>query len=425
MSASSAGAATKKEPGLGSKTFATLQRVGKSLMLPIAVLPAAGLLLRLGQDDLLGGVWAPFQILSLAGGAIFDNLAMLFALGVAIGFAKKSDGSTALAGLVGYLVFKNVLTYYATPDLELQAAVANSDFADKVKIPPADTVDPGVFGGIVIGITSALLWQRYHRTKLPAALAFFSGRRLVPMLTAVAGIVWAIIFGFAWPPIGDALDSMASWMYDNGPVGAFAYGIANRLLIPFGLHHIINSFVWFQTPQCPTATGSTAGDLNCFFNATEGREKYGLFMTGFFPIMMFALPAAAFAMVHEAKDKVAASVLPAAALTAFLTGVTEPLEFSFMFVAPLLYGIHALFTGLSMAISYGIGARAGFTFSAGAFDYVLNFGKATKPLLLLVMGAVLAVVYYFLFRFAIRKWNLRTPGNEPDDAEVDEAMTAA
>ena len=273
MSASSAGAATKKEPGLGSKTFATLQRVGKSLMLPIAVLPAAGLLLRLGQDDLLGGVWAPFQILSLAGGAIFDNLAMLFAVGVAIGFAKKSDGSTALAGLVGYLVFKNVLTYFATPDDATAQLVADAGLTGSVTVPPADKVDPGVFGGIVIGITAALLWQRYHRTKLPAALAFFSGRRLVPMLAAVAAIVWAIAFGFLWPPIGDALDSMASWMYDNGPLGAGVYGAVNRLLIPFGLHHIINSFVWFQTPECPTATGTTAGDLNCFFNATGDRSE--------------------------------------------------------------------------------------------------------------------------------------------------------
>lgn len=424
MSASSAGAATKNEPGLGSKIFATLQRVGKSLMLPIAVLPAAGLLLRLGQDDLLGGVWEGFTILSLAGGAIFDNLAMLFAVGVAIGFAKKSDGSTALAGLVGYLVFKNVLTYFATPNEEAAKQIADAGLQNLVTVKPLDTVDPGVFGGIVIGITSALLWQKYHRTKLPAALAFFSGRRLVPMLTAVAGILWAIVFGFVWPPIGDALDSMAAWMYDNGPIGAAAYGMVNRLLLPFGLHHIINSFVWFQTPTCPTIDGTTAGDLNCFFNATEDQGKYGLFMTGFFPIMMFALPAAAFAMVHEAKDKVAASVLPAAALTAFLTGVTEPLEFSFMFVAPLLYGIHALFTGLSMAIAYGLGARAGFTFSAGAFDYVLNWGLATKPWLLLIMGAVLGVVYYFMFRFAIRKWKMTTPGNEPDDAEMDEANIA-
>jgi PTS system N-acetylglucosamine-specific IIC component len=432
MSASSAGSATKKEPGIGSKTFAALQRVGKSLMLPIAVLPAAGLLLRLGQPDLLGDVWEvdgkyPFTILSLAGGAIFDNLAMLFAVGVAIGYAKKSDGSTALAGLVGYLVFKNVLTYFATPDDATAALVEEAGLTGKVQIPPAEKVDPGVFGGIVIGITSALLWQRYHRTKLPQALAFFSGRRLVPMLTATAAIVWAIVFGFVWPPIGHSLNNLAEWMYDNGEVGAGLYGTVNRLLIPFGLHHIINSFVWFQTPVCPAAElplGETAGDLNCFFNATEGRERYGLFMTGFFPIMMFALPAAAFAMVHSARDKVAASVLPAAALTAFLTGVTEPLEFSFMFVAPALYGIHAVFTGLSMALSYGLGARAGFTFSAGAFDYVLNWGKATKPWLLIPIGIGLAVIYYFLFRFAIKKWNLRTPGNEEDAEEQDKALVA-
>ena len=433
MSASSAGAATTKEPGLGSKTFAALQRVGKSLMLPIAVLPAAGLLLRLGQNDLLGDIWEvngkyPFTILSLAGGAIFDNLAMLFAVGVAIGYAKKSDGSTALAGLVGYLVFKNVLTYFVTPDDATAALVEQAGLTGKVTVPPAEKVDPGVFGGIVIGITSALLWQRYHRTKLPQALAFFSGRRLVPMVAAVAAIVWAIVFGFVWPPIGHALNDLAEWMYDNGEVGAGLYGMVNRLLIPFGLHHIINSFVWFQTPTCVAAdlpAGQTTGDLNCFFNATEDREKFGLFMTGFFPIMMFALPAAAFAMVHSAKDKLAAGVLPAAALTAFLTGVTEPLEFSFMFVAPLLYGFHALMTGLSMALSYGLGARAGFTFSAGAFDYVLNYGKATKPLLLLVIGAIWAVIYYFAFRFAIGKWNLRTPGNEEDASAEDEALTAA
>jgi PTS system N-acetylglucosamine-specific IIC component len=245
------------------------------------------------------------------------------------------------------------------------------------------------------------------------------------MLTALAGIVLAIIFGFLWPPIGHALNNLATWMYDNGTVGAGIYGTINRLLIPFGLHHIINSFVWFQAGECPTNTGVTHGDLNCFFNATEGREKYGLFMTGFFPIMMFALPAAAFAMVHEARDKVAASVLPAAALVAFLTGVTEPLEFSFMFVAPLLYGLHAVLTGISMAVSYGLGARQGFTFSAGAFDFVLNWNIATKPWLLLIIGVIIAPIYYFIFRFAIRKWNLRTPGREEDAEAQDAAMVAS
>ena len=247
------------------------------------------------------------------------------------------------------------------------------------------------------------------------------------MLAASAAIVWAIVFGFFWPPIGEALNDMAEWMYDNGELGAGVFGVVNRLLIPTGLHHIINSFVWFQAGECPTNTeaGFMNGDLNCFFNATEDREKYGLFMTGFFPIMMFALPAAAFAMMHEAKDKVAASVLPAAALTAFLTGITEPLEFSFMFVAPLLYGVHALLTGVSMALSYGLGARDGFGFSAGLMDFVLNWGLATKPWLLLIIGAGFAVLYYFLFRFAIRKFNLRTPGNEEDAEAMDEEMTAA
>lgn len=408
----------------GSTVFAMLQRIGKSLMLPIAVMPAAGLLLRLGQDDLLGGVWEPFTILAKAGGGIFDNLDMLFAVGVAIGFAKKADGSTALAGVVGFLVFRNVLTYFVVPDDATAAAVEEAGLTGSVTVPPAETVDPKVFGGIVIGITTALLWQKYHRTKLPAALAFFSGRRFVPMLTAVAGMLWAIAFGFVWPAISDVLNSASNWMYDNGEVGAGIYGTLNRLLIPFGLHHIINSFVWFQAGECPTATGFTTGDLNCFFNATEDQGKYGLFMTGFFPIMMFALPAAAFAMVHEAKDKIAASVLPSAALVAFLTGVTEPLEFSFMFVAPLLYGLHAVMTGLSMALSYGLGARQGFTFSAGAFDFLLNWNIATKPWLLLIIGLVLAPIYYVLFRFVIRRWNLMTPGREEDAEAQDAAMVA-
>jgi PTS system N-acetylglucosamine-specific IIC component len=418
MSSSSATAAAKKGGG-GQSAFAVLQRIGKSLMLPIAVLPAAGILLRLGQPDLLGGVGesapslgdGPLSILSLAGGAIFDNLPMLFSVGVAIGFAKKSDGSTALAGLVGFLVFRNVLLFHSF----------DTDPEKDGVQPP----DPGVFGGIVIGITAAMLWAKFHRTKLPAALAFFSGRRLVPMIVAVTALGWGIVFGFIWPPIGDALNNMASWMYDNGELGAGVYGLVNRLLIPTGLHHIINSFVWFQAGSCPTKTVVMHGDLNCFFNATEDQGKYGLFMTGFFPIFMFALPAAAFAMVAEAKDKVAASVLPAAALTAFLTGVTEPLEFSFMFAAPFLYGIHAVLTGISMGFTYGIGVRDGFTFSAGFMDYVLNWGKATKPFLIIPIGAVFAVIYYFLFRVLIRKMNLETPGREKDAAEEDAVMTAA
>lgn len=393
--------------------FEILQRIGKSLMLPIAVLPAAGLLLRLGQGDLLGqfgettagAADGPFSILSKAGSAIFANLPILFAVGVAIGFARKSDGSTALAAAVGYLVFQNVLTY--------QAFNTSGDPATFV------APDPGVIGGIAIGVTAALLWEKYHRQKLPAALAFFSGRRLVPMLTAFAGILWGIVFGFVWPSIGHLLNDLATWMYAHGPLGAGIYGFLNRMLIPTGLHHIINSFVWFQAGSCPTKSGVAHGDLTCFFNATADHAKYGLFMTGFFPIFMFALPAAAFAMVAEAKDKTAAAILPAAALVAFLTGVTEPLEFSYMFVAPMLYGFHAVMTGLSMALSYALGARSGFGFSAGAMDFLLNLGISTKPWVIVAMGLVFGLIYYVVFRAVIRRLDLKTPGREDDALEQD------
>lgn len=394
-----------------TSAFAVLQRVGKSLMLPIAVLPAAGLFLRLGQADLLGQFGesvagagdGPLSILSKAGEAIFANLAMLFALGVSIGFAKKSDGSTALAGVVGYLVFANVLTFHAFD---------TNPAADVVTAP-----NPGVFGGIVMGITSALLWQRFHRTKLPSALAFFSGRRLVPMLAALAGIAWGVAFGIVWPAIGEVLNNVATWMYAHGPLGAGAFGMANRLLIPTGLHHILNSFVWFQAGDCATAAGTAHGDLTCFFNATDSTGQYGLFMTGFFPIFMFALPAAALAMMHEARNKAAAGMLMAAALTAMLTGVTEPLEFSFMFVAPLLFLLHAGMTGLAMALTYALGARDGFGFSAGLFDFALNWNLASKPWLLVLIGLGFGALYYVVFRWAIRRWNLRTPGREDDAVE--------
>ncbi len=386
-----------------------LQRIGKSLMLPIAVLPAAGLLLRLGQGDLLGQLGqtapgaadGPLSILSKAGSAIFTNLPIIFALGVAIGFAKKSDGSTALAAGVGYLVFKNVLTY--------QAFNVSEDPATFV------APDPGVIGGIVMGVTTALLWEAYHLTELRPALAFFSGRRLVPMLSAFAGILWGIVFGFVWPTMGHLLNGLATWMYAHGPLGAGLYGLLNRVLIPTGLHHILNTFVWFQAGTCQTHSGVAHGDLTCFFNATTDQGKYGLFMTGFFPIFMFALPAAAFAMLAEAKDRTAAAILPAAAVVAFLTGLAEPLEFTFMFVAPVLYGFHAVMTGLSLALSYALGARSGFGFSAGAMDFLLNLGISTRPWVIVLLGLVFAVIYYVVFRAVIRRFNLRTPGREGDD----------
>jgi PTS system N-acetylglucosamine-specific IIC component len=422
---STASATAARSPGFGSKAFSIAQRVGRSLMLPIAVLPAAAILLRLGQADLLGtdglGWTRIAEIIGNAGGVLFDNLPLIFAVGVAIGFAKKADGSTAFAAVVGYLVFQNVL----------------KAFGPMVKVDPACTVatcatqhsppNVGVLGGIVVGITTALLWQRFHRIKLVPWLAFFGGRRFVPIITAVSAILLGVAFGVIWPPIGDALARFATWLYNHGPIGAGIFGATNRALIPVGLHHVLNSFLWFQAGDCTNAAGTTLhGDLTCFLNAKNRGPDVGIFMAGFFPIMMFALPAACFAMIHEAKTnqrKAAAGLLISAALTSFVTGITEPIEYAFLFVAPLLFAVHAVLTGVSMALAAAFGIRDGFGFSAGLIDYVLNFNIATKPLLLLVIGAVYAAVYYFLFRFLIRRFNLATPGREPEDSTDSEVGT--
>lgn len=409
--------ATTGARGRGSAFFAVLQRIGRSLMLPIAVLPAAAILLRLGQADLLGadglGWERVAEVVGKAGGALFENLPLLFAVGVAVGFARKSDGSTALAAVVGYLVFTNVLTAFgemAPVDAACEGATCTLE-----RTPP----NVGVLGGIVIGITAALLYQRFYRIKLVPWLAFFGGRRFVPIITAVAALAWGVLFGLVWPPIGEALGSFAEWLYDNGPLGAGLFGVANRALIPLGMHHFLNSFLWFQAGECTNAAGETLhGDLTCFFNAEDRGPNVGIFMTGFFPIMMFAMPAAALAMIHEAKDnrrKATAGILVSAALTSFVTGVTEPIEFAFLFVAPVLFAAHAVLTGVSMALTAALGVRDGFGFSAGLIDYILNFNIAERPLLILPIGAVYAAVYYVLFRFLIRRFDLMTPGREPDD----------
>jgi len=407
----------------GSGFLAVLQRIGRSLMLPIAVLPAAALLLRLGQDDLLGpdglGWTRPAEVVGNAGAALFDNLPLLFAVGVAVGFARRSDGSTAVAGLVGYLVFSNVLKAFG-PMIPVDPACQGS--ACKLE---HDAPNVGVLGGIVIGLVAAVLWQRYYRIKLPPWLAFFGGRRFVPIVTAFAALGIGIVFGIVWPPIGTALGNFAEWLYGLGPVGAGVYGAANRALIPIGMHHFLNSFIWFQAGECKDAAGAVFhGDLTCFFNADPRGPDIGIFMAGFFPIMMFALPAAALAMIHEARTaerKAAAGLLLSAALTSFVTGVTEPLEFAFLFVAPLLFVVHALLTGLSLAIVAALGVRDGFGFSAGLIDYLLNFNIATRPLLIIPVGLVYAVVYYFLFRTLIRRFDLATPGRERTEEEAEEA----
>lgn len=369
-----------------------LQRIGKALMLPIAVLPAAGLLLRFGQDDLLG---IPF--IANAGNAIFANLALIFAIGVAMGFAKDSNGAAALSGAIGFLVLT-------------EGAIAIDE-----------NINMGVLGGIIAGIIAGLLYNRFHDIKLPDWLGFFSGRRFVPIITSVTMILLAAIAGFAWPPIQGAIDSLGNWIIGLGALGSGLFGFLNRLLIPLGLHHVLNSLFWFQFGEFEGVNG----DIARFF---AGDPSAGAYMTGFFPVMMFGLPAAAFAIIATAKPenrKAVSGMFIGLALTSFLTGITEPIEFSFMFIAPLLYGVHAILTGVSMWVTSLLGIRDGFTFSAGALDYALNFNIAEKPLLLLGIGVIYAIVYFVIFYALIKAFNLKTPGREDETDVVEEEEVPA
>jgi PTS system N-acetylglucosamine-specific IIC component len=400
----------------GRFNLAPIQKFGRSLMLPIASLPAAGLLLRLGQDDLLGkdglGWNAVASVIGAAGGALFNALPLLFAVGVAIGMAKKADGSTALAAVVGYLVFKGV----------------GDAMSPLIGLPADDKgtqtlVNYGVLGGILVGLIASWLWQRYYRISLPPYLAFFGGRRFVPMITALATMILAVLMSFVYPAFRTGLTAVGEWVAGNAIVGGFVFGTLNRLLIPLGLHHIPNNIVWFQIGDFTKADGSIVhGDLTRFF---AHDPSAGIFMTGFFPIMMFALPAACLAIWQEAKPKnrlAVGGIMLSVALTSFLTGVTEPIEFSFMFIAWPLYIAHALLTGLSLAITNALGVHMGFSFSAGLFDYVLNWNIGTNPWLIIPIGLAFAVVYYFVFRFVIRRWNLKTPGREDEGEESSVAL---
>ncbi|GJF09338.1 PTS glucose transporter subunit IIBC [Mycolicibacterium cyprinidarum] len=412
MSGTTKSQGKSNKSGLRIPGFAQLQRLGKSLMLPIAVLPAAGILLRLGQDDLLGRIETPvigpfFDAMSAAGGALFANLPLLFAVGVAIGFAKKADGSTALAAVVGYLVMDAVFT-------TMSPIVLNGELD---KAGDQAQINYSVFAGIVVGLVTAALFDRYHTIQLPSYLGFFGGRRFVPIVVSVASLLIAFAMSYFYPLFEVGLTSLGQFIGGAGALGAFVYGFANRMLIPLGLHHILNSFVWFLYGDYQTPDGTVVtGELTRF---ASGDPTAGILTSGFYPILMFGLPAAALAMIHVAnkrQKKIAIGILSAAGLTAFLTGVTEPLEFAFMFVAFPLYIIHAVLTGLSLAIAYLLDIHLGFSFSAGLIDLLLyGTAPAAKNIpLLIVMGLAFSVLYYVLFRFAITKWNMRTPGREPD-----------
>ncbi|HEX6872206.1 MAG TPA: glucose PTS transporter subunit IIA [Micromonosporaceae bacterium] len=402
-----------KKSGFRIPGFAQLQRLGKSLMLPIALLPAAGILLRLGQDDLLGGIDTPvigpfFDAMSAAGGAVFANLPLLFAIGVAIGFAKKADGSTALAAAAGYLViaavFKTMSPIVLEGELDQAGAQAQINYS--------------VFAGILVGLVTAWLFDKYHTIQLPAYLGFFGGRRFVPIVVSVACLIMGFALSYFYPIFDAGLTSVGQFIGGAGAFGAFTYGFANRMLIPIGLHHILNTYIWFIYGDYQAPDGAVyTGELTRF---AQGDTTAGLLTSGFYPILMFGLPAAALAMIHVANPKqrkVAFGILGAAGLTAFLTGVTEPLEFAFMFVAFPLYLVHAVLTGLSLAIAYLLDIHLGFSFSAGLIDLLLyGTAPAAKNIpLLLLMGVGFFIVYYLLFRLVIRWWNLRTPGREPDE----------
>ncbi|MET8979135.1 PTS transporter subunit EIIC [Streptomyces sp. NPDC004539] len=408
--------------------FQGLQKMGRSLQLPIAVLPAAGILNRLGQPDVFGddglGWTNVSKVMASAGGALLNadlGLPLLFCVGVAIGMAKKADGSTALAAVVGFLVYHNVLHAFpkdcaagakAVPDIGCQAADGSvSAFTFQ---------NPGVFGGIVMGLLAAFFWQRYHRTKLVDWLGFFNGRRLVPIIMAFVAIAVSALCLWVWPPIGDGLENFSDWLNGLGAWGAGVFGIANRALLVVGLHQFLNVPIWFQFGSYTKPDGTVVhGDINMFL---QGDPHAGLFTSGFFPIMMFALPAAALAIAHTARPgrrKEVGGLMLSVALTSFVTGITEPIEYSFLFIAPALYAVHAVLTGVSMAVTWGLGVHDGFSFSAGLIDYVINWNLATRPWAIIPIGLCFAVVYYAVFRFAIVRFDLKTPGREPEEERED------
>jgi PTS system N-acetylglucosamine-specific IIC component len=364
------------------------QRLGKALMTPVAVLPAAALLLRLGAGDVLDLKW-----MFAAGDAIFGNLALLFAIGIAIGLAEENNGVAGLAAAVGFFVLTKVANTFDS------------------------TINMGVLAGIISGLLAAFLYNKYKAIRVPDFLGFFGGKRFVPIITSFYALILGVLAGYVWPLIQSYISSFGNVIATSGATGGFIFGFLNRLLIPLGLHHVINSFAWFQFGEFVDAAGKLiTGDLHRFF---AGDPTAGTFMTGFFPIMMFGLPAACLAMISTAKKeyrKSVAGMLFGVAFTSFLTGITEPIEFLFMFLAPVLYIAHALLSGVSLALTTAFGMRCGFGFSAGFIDYVLSFGISENPIGLLLIGLAFGVVYYLVFVFFIQKLNIPTPGRIEEES---------
>lgn len=432
--------ATAPRSSLGSRAFGFLQKIGKSLMLPVSVLPVAGILLGVGGafingfqqravdkgvcvlngvasacnvegavgDPVRAGVVARpiyifLQILQGSGAPIFAALPLIFAIGVALGLAKN-DGVAALAATIGYLVMNGTI-----------GVIADARGIETTTVLGQDTLDTSVFGGILVGSIAAYMFNRFYRIKLPAYLGFFAGKRFVPIVTAFAAIALGVILAFVWPPIGDLIDNGANEIVKaNTPLAVLIYGLVERSLLPFGLHHIWNAPFFFTLNVGDWKDCN--GILTCFF---AGHPESGILGGGFL-FKMFGLPGGALAIWRMAKPENRTrigSIMMAGALTAFLTGITEPLEFSFLFVAPLLYAAHAVLAGLAFPIMYLLGGRLGYTFSHGAIDYGLFYANGTKPWLVLIIGPIYFVLYFLVFTAMIRTFNLLTPGRE--EAEVD------
>ena len=378
--------------------FNLLQRIGKALMTPIAVLPVAALLLRLGFGDIFDGEVA--HIMKSAGEAIFSDLDLLFGIGIAYGLSRNHDGAAALSGAIGVLIAKAV---YISIDKDLNM---------------------GVFVGIIMGVIAGTLYNRFHTIKLPEFLGFFGGKRFVPIITALSSIGVGVLAGYFWHFAQSAIDTFSNAIIGLEAVGTFIYGSLNRLLIPLGLHHILNSVFWFQLGEYSYLKDGAQvvanGDLHRFF---AGDKTAGVYMAGFYPVMMFGLPAMAYAIylnTEKSYRKKAGAILAGVAFTSFLTGITEPLEFLFLFVAPLLFMLHAILTGLSLAAAQMLDIHAGFGFSAGFIDYMINYKLATNPLLILPLGALFALIYFISAYYTIKLFKLKIFEENADTSKSDE-----
>ena len=418
---------------LFKKSFGVLQRIGKSLTLPIALLPVAGLLMGLGtlfdnqvvlyNFPILNG--ERFQligdIMSSSGNIIFTNLPLLFAVGVA-NEMSSGDGVASLAAIVGFLIMN--ITVGIMAGVDLTQVETNPMYTSVLGIP---TLPTGVFGGILIGLISAAIYNRFYNIKLPEVLGFFSGKRFVPIVAALSGVILGIIMSVIWPPIQNfLLEFSRSMINTNETLSAFIFGLVERALVPFGLHHIWYTPFWYQFGEYINSAGQlVVGDQSIFFAQLRDGVPFtaGTFMTGKFPFMMFGIPAAALAMYHEAdkrKKKIVAGILFSGALTSFLTGITEPIEFLFLFVAPVLFAIHCIFAGLSFMIMEILNVKIGLTFSGGLIDFIL-FGvipNRTSWIWVIIVGAIFSIIYYLGFRYLIRKLDLKTPGREDRETDI-------